>query len=62
MRHFGFTYNTESGPSFGTVQEVFEVPADWQGFRHHGYGAASVELEAALDREEITWEEFVASL
>lgn len=61
MKHYGFTYNTNK-KDFGKIISIFEVEPDWEGFRHHGYGAAPIELEQKLDREEISWEEFVSSL
>ena len=33
---FGATYSTEK-ENFGEILAVFEVPADWQGYRFHGY-------------------------
>ena len=32
----GATYSTEK-ENFGEITNTFEVPADWQGFRYHGY-------------------------
>lgn len=61
MKYYGFTYSTEHH-NFGEVLEVFEVPANWQGYRHQGYGAAPLFLEQALDAGEITWEEFCRQL
>ena len=37
---FGATYSTDTA-NFGEIISVFPVPADWQGFRHHGYCWAS---------------------
>lgn len=34
---WGATYNTEPGPQYGEITDVFEVESDWQGFRYHGY-------------------------
>ena len=34
---YGATYNTESGEEFGKITSVFQVDADWGGYRHHGY-------------------------
>lgn len=35
-KHYGATYSIDAW-NFGEIIEIFEVPADWQGFRHHGY-------------------------
>jgi len=32
----GATYSTEK-ENFGEITNTFEVPADWQGYRYHGY-------------------------
>lgn len=36
-RNYGATYCTEPGESFGTLTAIFEVTADWDGYRYHGY-------------------------
>lgn len=48
VKLYGCTYSTEKH-NFGETLEVFEVPADWQGFRHHGYAWATSEEVAGLE-------------
>lgn len=36
MKYYGATYSTEKW-NFGEILSTFEVDADWQGFRYHGY-------------------------
>lgn len=48
---YGATYDT-SAENFGEITSVFEVDADWDGFRHHGYcipttGEVRIFLEGA---------------
>ena len=35
-KYYGATYSCESH-NFGEIIAVFEVPADWDGYRFHGY-------------------------
>lgn len=35
--NYGATYCTESGEDFGKITAIFEVDADWDGYRFHGY-------------------------
>ena len=36
MKYYGATHSTEKY-NFGEIIAVFEVPADWDGYRFHGY-------------------------
>jgi hypothetical protein len=42
-RFYGATYSTDPGPDFGRITSVFEVEADWDGYRFHGYCRATPE-------------------
>jgi hypothetical protein len=35
-RYYGATYSTDAH-DFGEIISVFEVDADWDGYRFHGY-------------------------
>jgi hypothetical protein len=45
--YYGATYSTDP-ESFGEITVIFEVAADWDGYRFHGYCVpTSEELAAA---------------
>jgi len=47
MTYFGATYSTDP-ENFGEITAIFEVAADWDGYRFHGYCVpTSDELAAA---------------
>lgn len=46
--YYGATYCTESGEDFGKITAIFEVAADWDGYRFHGYCTPSAEDVAAF--------------
>ena len=46
MKFYGATYSTESY-NFGEIIAVFEVSADWDGYKFHGYCWAPQELITA---------------
>lgn len=47
---FGATYSTEPGDMFGEITGIFEVPADWDGHKFHGYCWAPESMVREWDR------------
>ena len=44
--HYGATYSTDS-ENFGEITSIFEVDANWDGYRFHGYCVPTAEELAA---------------